>query len=198
MEFLQALARRRSIYNLTDAAVVPDALLEARIGDVVRLTPSAFHSQSQRVVLLLNANHAQLWDIVRTALAKIVPAQDFPKTAAKIAGFVAGHGTILFFDDQTVTQGLMAKYPLYKDSFAVWYQQQAGMLQSNIWVALADIGYGASLQHYSELIEAEVRKVFAIPDGWQLLAQMPFGKIAKSAKTNTYLPLDQRFLVITK
>jgi len=196
MEFLQALAARRSIYALTDEAVISDEALQARIGDVILHTPSAFHSQSQRIVLLLGAKHARLWEIVREALRRIVPASDFPKSEAKIAAFAAGHGTILFFDDQTVTRGLMAKYPLYKDSFAVWYQQQAGMLQGNVWTALAEVGYGASLQHYSELIEADVKHAFAIPEGWQLLAQMPFGKIAKPAADKPAVLLSDRFLTL--
>ncbi len=44
--------------------------------------------------------------------------------------------------------------------------QSVGMLQSNIWVALAKEGVGASLQHYSNLIEDQVRTVFKVPEEW--------------------------------
>ena len=43
------------------------------------------------------------------------------------------------------------------------------MLQSNVWAALAMEGVGASLQHYHNLIEDEVRTAFNVPDEWSTL-----------------------------
>jgi hypothetical protein len=196
MEFSKALEARRSIYALADTPAVPDERLIELVAHTIDYTPSAFDSQSQRAVLLLGARHEELWRIVLDALRAIVPAKDFPRSEAKIAAFAAGRGTILFFDDQDVTLGLMASYPLYKDNFAVWYHQHAGMLQGNVWVALAEVGYGASLQHYNELIEAQVKMAFGLPQGWKLLAQMPFGTVVKPAKEKVFQPRDKRFLVL--
>jgi len=53
--------------------------------------------------------------------------------------------------------------------------QSVGMLQSNVWVALAKEGVGASLQHYSNLIEDQVRTVFKVPEEWNLISQQPIG-----------------------
>jgi predicted oxidoreductase (fatty acid repression mutant protein) len=70
------------------------------------------------------------------------------------------------------------------------------MLEGNIWVALAEIGYGASLQHYSELIETEVRKAFELPEGWRLDAQMPFGTVAADPRPKPTSDLDARFRIL--
>ena len=48
----------------------------------VRHVPSAFNSQSTRVVLLLGESHKKLWQIVKDALKRIVPAEAFVKTEA--------------------------------------------------------------------------------------------------------------------
>ncbi len=196
MNFIEAVKSRRSIYSLSNESVISDDLLEKIIAENILYTPSAFNSQSQTAVLLLNQRHQELWSIVLEALRKIVPPASFSKTEAKIKSFAAAHGTILFFDNQNITQGLMKDFPLYKDNFAVWYQQHAGMLQSNVWVSLSEIGYGASLQHYNELIEADVKKAFNIPDGWQLIAQMPFGKPTQTPQAKEFTPLEKRFVVL--
>lgn len=45
--------------------------------------PSAFNSQSGRVVVLFGENHHKLWNIVKDALQARVPAEAFGKTEEK-------------------------------------------------------------------------------------------------------------------
>ena len=73
-------------------------------------------------------DHDRLWDIVKDTLSLHVPAGRFASTEKKLAGFKAGYGTVLFFDDAEVTRKLMATYPSYKDHFPLWAQQANGML----------------------------------------------------------------------
>ncbi|NFV72581.1 nitroreductase, partial [Clostridium botulinum] len=49
-------------------------------------------------------------------------------------------------------------------------------------------GFGASLQHYNELIEEDVKKEWNIPNNWKLIAQMPFGKPVVSQMKNNIKP----------
>ncbi len=196
MEFTRALETRRSIHSLTPDPVVSDERVAELVGHAVKYTPSAVDSQSQRVVLLFGERHAQLWSIVLEALGKIVPAADFPRSQKKIQGFANGRGTVLFFDDASVLEGLVKSYPLYEKNFRLWAEQQLGMLQSNVWVALAEVGYGASLQHYNELIEEDVKKAFDVPETWRLSAQMPFGKAAAEPKPKVFQPLEKRLIVL--
>lgn len=113
--------------------------------------PSAFNSQSTRLVLLVREAHERLWNIIaKDELRKIVPADAFAQTEAKInACFAAGYGTVLFFEDQTVVKGLQEQFPIYADSFPTYAEHTNAMHQLAVWTMLEDAGYGASLQHYN-------------------------------------------------
>ncbi len=87
---------------------------------------------------------------------------------------------------------LQKDFPSYKDNFPLWSLQSAGMLQFIIWTALADAGYGASLQHYNPLIDEAVKAEWKLPGEWLLLAEMPFGKPTVEPEEKTFLPLDER------
>ena len=55
------------------------------------------------------------------------------------------------------------------------------MLQFAVWSGLRTLGIGANLQHYNPLIDDRVRETFGIPEGYRLIAQMPFGKVVREA-----------------
>lgn len=190
--FYEALKERRSIYAISKESGVSNERIQEVINEAVLHTPSAFNSQSARVVVLFGENHNKLWDITEASLKKIVPEENFAPTKEKIDSFRNGYASVLFFEDQNVVKNLQEQFSLYKDNFPVWSQQSNGMLQYVIWTALAVEGLGASLQHYNELIEEDVAKEWNIPSGWKLVAQMPFGKPVSGAGEKEFLPLDER------
>ena len=149
--FLTAIADRRSIYGISKESPISDDRIKEIIDHAVKYTPSAFNSQSARVVLLLGSQHDKLWDITKEALRKVVPAENFAPTEEKINSFKSGYGTILYFEESSIIESLQQQFALYKDNFPVWAQQSNGMLQFAIWTALEMEGLGASLQHYNEL-----------------------------------------------
>lgn len=175
-ELFEGLKSRRSIYGISKDKVVSNEKVESIVKEAVKYTPSAFNSQSARAVVLLDKQHDRLWDITMEVLRKIVPASDFASTEEKINAFKSGYGTVLFFEDQDVIQGLQNNFALYKDNFPIWSLNSTGMLQLVVWLALENEGLGASLQHYNELIEADIKNEWNIPESWKLMAQMPFGK----------------------
>lgn len=59
--FSEALKNRRTYYSITDQSPIPDQEIECIINLAVRHVPSAFNSQSTRVVLLLGKSHKKLW-----------------------------------------------------------------------------------------------------------------------------------------
>ena len=69
------------------------------------------------------------------------------------------------------------------------------MLQFAVWTLLEEAGLGASLQHYNPLIDEAVKRVWQIPDSWQLLAQMPFGAPAGAPGEKAFEPLERRVKV---
>jgi uncharacterized protein len=63
------------------------------------------------------------------------------------------------------------------------------------WTALEKEGYGATLQHYNEVIAQRVQSDFNVPVTWRLLAQMPFGKPTGAPAPKTFNPLEDRVKV---
>ena len=70
-----------------------------------------------------------------------------------------------------------------------------GGAQQAVWVALANEGVGASLQHYNPLIDEMIAKEFNIPANWKLRAQMPFGSIEAPAGEKEFMADEDRFRV---
>ena len=192
-DFLSAVKNRRTYYSISKESPVSDAKIQELIAHAVKHAPTAFNSQSSRVVLLLGKHQNKLWEITREALRKIVPAGQFAATDEKITSFSNGYGTVLYFEDQPTIKDLQDKFPLYAAKFPIWSNHASGILQFVIWTALEDEGFGASLQHYAPVIEEEVKKEWNIPSEWKLIAQMPFGKPTAPPGDKDFMPLEERF-----
>lgn len=191
-DFLASVAKRRSYYSIKDESPISDERLKALIEEAVKHTPSAMNSQSTRVVVLTKNQHDKLWDLTKDALRKIVPSEQFQATSDKIDSFKNGYGTVLFYEDMEVITTLQKQFELYKDNFPVWSHQASGISQFIVWNTLETEGFGASLQHYTELIEEDVKKEWQIPSTWKLIAQMPFGTPTSEPFAKAYLPVEDR------
>lgn len=195
-KFFEAVKMRRSHYGLTKEKIVSEEKILEIVKETLTHTPSAFNSQSSRMVVLFDGESDKLWDIVKEELRKIVSEKAFPKTEKKIEeSFKSGYGTILFFEDMDVVEGLQERFPRYKDNFPVWSDHSAGMHQFVVWTALSAAGLGASLQHYNPVIDEAVKKEWNISDKWKLLAQMPFGKPIGVPEEKEVMPLEKRMKV---
>lgn len=194
-KFLCLAEKRRSIYNLGKRRILGEDEIVRLIEGMVKNCPSAFNSQSGRVVVFFGENHHKLWNIVKDRLRAKVPKEAFGKTEEKISSFAAGYGTVLYFVDDQITADLQDKFPLYADNFPVWAEQANGILQYMVWTSLAENNVGASLQHYNPLIDEKIREEWQLPQSWRLRAQMPFGSIEAPAGKKNYLPTDMRVKV---
>lgn len=190
-----SLSRRRSIYALGHTRIVTDFCLEDTLKDCLKNCPTPFNAQSARLVLLLNKNHLDFWNLVLQKVTAAAPIGKKDSVAQKINSFAAAYGTILFFEDLSVLEQLQKDFPLYQKNMHDWTYEANGMLQYMIWQALAENEIGASLQHYNELIEDDVKKMLSLPDNWKILAQMPFGSIEKTPAEKTFLPLENRLMI---
>lgn len=191
-DFMTAVKERRTYYGISKEAVVSNERIHEMINEAVKYTPSAFNSQSARVVILLGDQHDKLWNLTKETLRKIVPAENFGPTEEKMNAFKSGYGSVLFFEDNSVIESLQNKFASYKDNFPIWSQQSSGMLQFVVWTALELEGFGASLQHYNPLIDEEVKQTWGIPSEWKLIAQMPFGKPTVQPGEKQFQPLEDR------
>ena len=192
---INLFTRRRTQYAIGKKLPISEAQVEALILEAVRQAPSSFNSQSSRVVVLFGAQHEKLWNITREVLRPMVPADAFVKTDAKMDSFAAGAGSVLFFEDEDVIKKLQADFALYADKFPMFSEHSSGMAQYAVWTALADAGIGASLQHYSPVIDDQVAKTWNIPASWKLRAQMPFGSNEAPFGEKTFIADDLRFKV---
>lgn len=194
---LQQLAeKRRSIYALSNQLPVSNDEVVKLVEHAILHTPSSFNSQSTRVVVLFGEEHQKLWNITEETLHAIVGDEEkFKSTKDKIAGFKAGAGTIMFFEDQSVVKSMQENAPLYADKFPIWAHQTNAMHQYVIWTALASIDVGANLQHYNPIIDDKVAEAWNIDKDWTLNAQMVFGAIEQPAGDKTFKPVKERMKV---
>lgn len=189
MKLTELLRARRSIYALSKEIPVTDEQVLEVVKDATELVPDAFNMKSQRVVVALGAKQDQLWDAVYDAFGGQVARE-------KIDSFKAGHGTVLYFVDESVVQGLQAQYPIFAQNFPLWAQQANGMLQLAVWTGLRELGVGASLQHYNPVINDAVRQLFDVPAHYTLVAQMPFGGILQEPAPKAAEDISQRVRVV--
>lgn len=191
----QSFAKRRSIYNLGAKQIIPQSDITEIIKNALKHAPTAFNSQSARLVVLYGKSYHKMWDITLRALSKVTPPEKFPQTVTKIESFKQGLGTVLFFEDWKIVEKLQKTYPLYAENFPKWAEQSNAMLQYMIWLNFSERKIGASLQHYNPLIDDELHHTFKIPQSWHLIAQMPFGSIARPADQKNFAPIDERIKI---
>jgi len=190
-----SIEKRRTYYSISGKSPISDKEIEEIICFSLTHVPSAFNSQSTRLVLLLGENHKTLWQIVKEELKKIVPSEAFPATENKINSFAAGYGSVLFFEDDAVTESLQKKFPTYAQSFPVYAEHTSAMHQFAVWNLLIEAGFGASLQHYNPLIDESVKAKWSLPASWRLIAQMPFGTPTAEPDEKQFEPLENRIRV---
>ena len=194
--FKDAMTLRRSYYQLGKQQIVSPQHIRKLVESALLHVPSAFHSQSTRIVLLFGQQHERLWQITKDTLQAIVPPAAFEKTKEKIdRSFAGGYGTVLFFEDQDIVKRLQEQFPLYEDNFPTFSEHTNAMHQFAVWTMLEDAGLGASLQHYNPLIDQAVATEWGLPSSWKLAAQMPFGSPEDTPQEKVHAPLDERLRV---
>ena len=197
MSYQDIIDARRSVYALNKELPVSEDEAIKTIEDAIVASPSAFNMQSARAVILLGTEHEALWNgIVHDTLQAIVPAEKFAPTASKLAGFAAGAGTVLFFEDEAVVNQFKEQFATYADAFDGFSAHGQGIAQVNVWNALADKLVGANLQHYNPLIDNAVKVRWNVPASYRLVAQLVFGGIAAPAGNQQRQPAVDRVRVI--
>ncbi|HEE9032458.1 nitroreductase family protein [Bacillus cereus] len=191
-DFYTALKERRTYYGINKEVQVSDEKIKEIVEFAVKYTPSAFNSQTARLVVLFGEAHDKLWDITTEILRKVVGDGDFSGTQQKMDSFKAGYGTVLFFEDEAIVKSLQEKFAAYAENFPIWSHQASGMHQLVVWTGLEAEGLGVSLQHYNPLIDDEVKQEWNVPANWKLIAQMPFGNPTAAPGEKEFQPLEER------
>ena len=195
MNIYEAMEHRRSRYALDANTTVSDERIEEIVGECLVQTPSAFNSQTARVVALFGESHEKLWSIVMETLRARVPADKFAGTEAKVNGFAAAHATLLFFEETDTVKALQEQFPAYADNFPLWSLQASGMAQVNVWTALSSEGLGVNIQHYNPIIDDEVARTFDVPASWKLISQMVVGNPVAEPGPIAKKPVSERLVI---
>lgn len=198
--FSDLQAKRRSIYALgKDVELTNQELIDTIQGAILQ-TPTAFNSQTSRVVILLDEESDAFWnEIAYSELEKVTPAEAFEGTKERLAGFAQAKGTILFYEDQDVVKGLQEQFPLYAENFPIWSEQGHGIALYATWLALAEQNIGLNVQHYNPLVDAQLAEKYDIPANWKLVLKHHLEKsrhqlLTKKSKQKTasrYLGTNQ-------
>ena len=94
--FSEALKQRRTLFITNQSPM--SIRIECIVNMTVRHVPSAFNSQSTRVVLLLGESHKKLWQIVKDAIKrKVYRLKRLSRQKKIVHSFACGYGTVLFF-----------------------------------------------------------------------------------------------------
>lgn len=191
---LETIKQRRSMTSLTKTTPLDKATISHAIQEVLIHTPSAFNSQSSGALVIYEAVHEAFWDEVGKRVLPIVSDEKArERTAKKIEGFKGGDGTVIFLENQTINQSLRERFPLYSSSVDLWADQGQGFVQYGVWLALHELGFGVSLQHYNPLIDDYIYDVLNIERHFKVVGQMPFGHINGKFANKAFVDVKQRF-----
>lgn len=182
-------ARRRSVYDFQPESFVSTAAIEQLIAEILIHCPSPFHRETARLVVLFGEESRAFWE-------RTQEHYDGKIGEEHMRGYRNAAGTILYFIDLPSVRGLQGEFPKYADMFPVWAEHENAMLQVNLWNALAEAGYGASLQHYQPKIDEFVREAYTPGKDWKLIAQMPFGSIRSVPDPKVHRPAEERMIVL--
>ncbi len=89
--FLEATVMRRSTIDLKKDSPISDARIEEIVKYAMLHTPSPFHAQSGRLVILRHRDHEKIWDMAYEFASKTYPPALFH---SRISPNKASYGTV--------------------------------------------------------------------------------------------------------
>ncbi len=92
--FSVAVKARRTYYALDSSSPIPDARIQEIVSHAILHVPSAFNSQTSRVVILLNDEHKKCWDLIAEVYKQQLSAEKFEHANQRFQGFRKGYGTV--------------------------------------------------------------------------------------------------------
>ena len=89
-----AISSRRSYYQMTTESTISDARIKELIAHTIKHVPSAFNSQTTRMVVVLKEKHQELWDAIMEVYKVQLPAEKFEHAKERMVGFRKAYGTV--------------------------------------------------------------------------------------------------------
>jgi predicted oxidoreductase (fatty acid repression mutant protein) len=168
---LDNILKRRSIRKLASGPVSDETIL--RILEAARWSPSSANSQPARIVVLKERNR-EFWDFIEATLKQKLQGEQLQRALNRLPGYRAGVLSIVFFEDTAIAQSQLSsgmKLELVQ-SFAA---QALGIVQANVWNAIAAAGLATSNQHMNLQMEEEIHGFLNVPTTWKSYSIFPVG-----------------------
>ncbi|HJG48781.1 MAG TPA: nitroreductase family protein [Facklamia tabacinasalis] len=195
-QFTDLVKKRRTVYGLGNNTDLTKEEIVSRIREVAREIPSASNSQTTRLVVLFGEDNVKFWDHILDVQKDVMQGAMWDMFSGVMEGAKGAVGTILFFEDHdAVKEGLGegVRAETYK------HHNDANM-QFSMWLALAELNLGASLQHmnigFEQGFDKSVKELFDLPASYEMVAQMPFGSIEGTPGEKEYIDDEVRVTVI--
>lgn len=186
-EFKNVIKNRRSIYALGNNSDYSIDEIVATIRETQKDVPSAFNSQTSRLVVLHGDANTKFWNLILEVQKEVLDQATWDFMSPIMEGAKGGIGTVLFFEDRDA----VATMPTQGQRTEAYKQNNSANSQYAAWLALADMNLGGSLQHfnvgYEQGFDKAVRELFDLPESYELIAQMPFGSIEQEAGDKEYI-----------
>lgn len=173
--YLRHVRRRRSVRKLAYGPVSDETI--RTILDAGRWSPSSANTQPVRVVVL-KERHKEFWDFVEQTLKAKLQGEQLERALNRLPGYRSGVFTLVFYEDTTIANNkpAAANEKVWK-GFAI---QAMGIVQANVWNAIAAAGLAASNQHINYQIEEELRHFLGVPETWESYSIFPVGYPAET------------------
>ncbi|SOC42284.1 nitroreductase family protein [Salinicoccus kekensis] len=195
--FLDLVEKRRTVYALGTDSEYSKEDIENRIREVVKQVPTAFNSQTTRVVVLFDEANDKFWDHIYDVQKNVLEGEMWDMMSGVMTGAKKGIGTVLFFEDKEAVEVMPAQGARQE----AYKQNNNANAQYAVWLALAEMDLGASLQHfnvgYEQGFDKGTKEMFNLPESYEMLAQMPFGSVEQEIGEKEHIDTDVQVKVLT-
>lgn len=195
MDFTELARLRRSEYHIDAQVNIAQEDIVATIEDIIDNSPTAYNAQSFQVVVLFGQKNQNFWQAVYQTQQALLPADQFAQLGHRINTAAKGYGTILLFADNQSTAERMITTP---ERQLIYKNQDSAILSYALWLALNNIDLGVSLHHFLIGQDQFVHDLFDLPASWEMMAQMPFGRVITPTPKKDRKPGADFLTVITE
>ena len=196
--FVDLVEKRRSIYVLGTDSQYSKKEISDRIREVVKQVPTAFNSQTTRVVVLFDEANNKFWNHIYDVQKDVLEGDMWDMMSGIMTGAKNGIGTVLFFEDTDAVKEM----PVQGIRGEAYKQNNNANAQYAVWLALTEMDLGATLQHfnvgYEQSFDKGTKEMFNLPESYEMLAQMPFGSVEQEAGEKEHIDAHVQVKVFDK